>query len=219
MENPIDYRFNGRFSTHHEMSRKWCQSKGDTFHRWDQNFKVQIASVQGISRMTSPIGNLHFPRLVSPELWQEKSCPPRFPIILESSFKWDHFRPIPWKLNWPHCASQSRLYWSFVFISFSDHVDEFHFIRLTLAINARLAELEFMVTTPIFTIFSGNVLYDDRSFGEKKFFSETIFEGVTRRQSSGNSGWRLADRQYLYYVKKKHLKNNFSNQLNPSMVG
>jgi hypothetical protein len=22
MENPIDYRFNGRFSTHHEMSRK-----------------------------------------------------------------------------------------------------------------------------------------------------------------------------------------------------
>jgi hypothetical protein len=28
MENPIDYRFNGRFSTHHEMSRKWCQSKG-----------------------------------------------------------------------------------------------------------------------------------------------------------------------------------------------
>jgi hypothetical protein len=28
MENPIDYRFNGRFSTHHEMSREWCQSKG-----------------------------------------------------------------------------------------------------------------------------------------------------------------------------------------------
>ena len=27
-QNPIDYRFNGRFSTHHEMSRKWCQSKG-----------------------------------------------------------------------------------------------------------------------------------------------------------------------------------------------
>ena len=29
MENPIDYRFvNGRFLTHHKMSRKWCQSKG-----------------------------------------------------------------------------------------------------------------------------------------------------------------------------------------------
>ena len=25
MENPIDYRFNGRFSTHHKMSPKWCQ--------------------------------------------------------------------------------------------------------------------------------------------------------------------------------------------------
>jgi len=24
MENPIDYRFYGQFSTHHEMSRKWC---------------------------------------------------------------------------------------------------------------------------------------------------------------------------------------------------
>ena len=28
MENPIDYRFNGRFLTHHKMSQKWCQSKG-----------------------------------------------------------------------------------------------------------------------------------------------------------------------------------------------
>jgi hypothetical protein len=28
MENLIDYRFNGLFSTHHEMSLKWCQSKG-----------------------------------------------------------------------------------------------------------------------------------------------------------------------------------------------
>jgi hypothetical protein len=28
MENPIDYRFNGRFLTDQEMSRKWCQSKG-----------------------------------------------------------------------------------------------------------------------------------------------------------------------------------------------
>ena len=25
---PIDYRFNGRLSTRHEMSPKWCQSKG-----------------------------------------------------------------------------------------------------------------------------------------------------------------------------------------------
>ena len=25
--NPIVYRFNGRISTHHEMSRMWCQSK------------------------------------------------------------------------------------------------------------------------------------------------------------------------------------------------
>ena len=24
MENPTDYRFNGQFSTHHEMSWKWC---------------------------------------------------------------------------------------------------------------------------------------------------------------------------------------------------
>ena len=28
MKNPIAHRFNGRFSTHHAMSRKWCQSKG-----------------------------------------------------------------------------------------------------------------------------------------------------------------------------------------------
>jgi hypothetical protein len=27
MENPIDYRFNGLFLAHHEMSRKWFQSK------------------------------------------------------------------------------------------------------------------------------------------------------------------------------------------------
>jgi hypothetical protein len=36
--------------------------------------------------MTSPIENLHFPRLISPKLWQEKSCPNSFPIILGSSF-------------------------------------------------------------------------------------------------------------------------------------
>jgi len=97
---------------------KWVGSgvngKGDKFHWESRNFEVQIALVQEIwpflaldfnSRMTSPIENLHFPRLISPELWQEKSCPPGFPIILGSSFKWDHFRPILWKLNRPHCMS------------------------------------------------------------------------------------------------------------------
>jgi len=61
--------------------------------------------------MTSPIENLHFPGLISPELWQEKSCPPGFPIILGSSFKWDHFRPILWKLNRPHLSN----FWSYYF--------------------------------------------------------------------------------------------------------
>ena len=94
---------------------KWVGSgvnrKGDKFHRGNPNFEVQNALVQEIrpflapdlnSRMTSPIENLHFPGLISRKLWQEKSCPPGFPIILGSSFKWDHFRPILWKLNRPH---------------------------------------------------------------------------------------------------------------------
>ena len=85
--------------------------KGDKFHWENPNFEVQIALVQEIwpflapnlnSGMTLPIENLHFPRLISSELWQEKSCPPGFPIILGSSFTWDHFRPILWKLNRPH---------------------------------------------------------------------------------------------------------------------
>jgi len=33
-----------------------------------------------------------------------------------------------------------------------------------------LAEFEFMVTTPIFTIFSGNIRHDARSPGKKEFF-------------------------------------------------
>ena len=93
---------------------KWVGSgvnrKGDKFHWESRNFEVLIAFVQEIwpflfftpdsnSRMTSSIGILHSPRLISPELWQEKSCPPGFPIILGSSFKWDHFRSILWKLN------------------------------------------------------------------------------------------------------------------------
>jgi len=75
------------------------ESKGDKFHWEKPNFEVQIAFVQEISpflapdlksRMTSPIENLDFPRLIPPKLRQdsqEKSCPPGFPIIMGSSFK------------------------------------------------------------------------------------------------------------------------------------
>jgi hypothetical protein len=55
--------------------------------------------------MTSRIENLHFPRVISPELWQVKSCLPGFPIILGSSLKWDHFLPILWKLHRPYCSN------------------------------------------------------------------------------------------------------------------
>jgi len=51
-----------------------------------------------------------------------------------------------------------------------------------------MAKFEFMVTTPIFTIFSWNILYDDRiSSGQFFFFLETIFEWATSRETWQNT--------------------------------
>jgi len=86
---------------------EWVE-RGDKFYWESRNFEIQIAlvrknivilSIRLNSRMTSPIKNLHFPRFISPELRQKKKLPPGFPIIFGSSFKWDHFRSILWKLN------------------------------------------------------------------------------------------------------------------------
>jgi len=85
------------------------------------NFEVKIESVQEIRpflvlqispRISFPIENLNFPRLISPKRLEEKSCRPGFPIILGSSFKWDHFRQIRWQLNRPHCTD---IKWAWIF--------------------------------------------------------------------------------------------------------